>query len=89
MLEEFQIPSEEQYYENQQQQQQQKTMQSTYKDEKEIKELYDPITFFVTVGIAYLGFLEDQEVSNFLCFETFSSVPFLDGALESRELLFL
>lgn len=25
--------------------------------------LYDPIGFFIAVGIAYLGFLEDQEVS--------------------------
>ena len=30
------------------------------------REEFDPVSFFVTVGIAYLDFLEDQEVS--LCF---------------------
>jgi hypothetical protein len=30
-------------------------------------QVYDPMTFFVSVGLAYLGFLEDQEVS-FLLF---------------------
>lgn len=27
------------------------------------QDVFDPVTFFVSVGIAYLGFLGDQEVS--------------------------
>lgn len=53
--EEFQVPLNEQ-------QQQVQEFQSQNNNEREIE--FDLMTFFITVGIAYLGFLEDQEVSN-------------------------
>lgn len=60
--EEFQIPTDIVLQGQQQQQQEQKQGQGQRVGEIQEEE-FDPLTFFISVGIAYLGFLEDQEVS--------------------------
>lgn len=59
MSSEFQMPPAPATQQQQLQQQQQQQMANVTQQQ----DVFDPITFFVSVGIAYLGFLGDQEVS--------------------------